>query len=100
MQSEGLTVCEKFLIVWRWICSTQVGCIIVVGCGGMSWTSPFVVVKAVSYYIVALWTSGGVLVVGQNFMHVLKEQDSAVVGVSWPLLSGPASSILNAHFQL
>ena len=29
---EGrLLVCERLLIVWRWTCSTYVGCVVVVG---------------------------------------------------------------------
>ena len=62
---ERMSVCERLLIgictqvVWLWW-----------GCGGMSLTSfvPFGVVQAVLYCWHCLWTSGGLPVVGQNFL--------------------------------
>ena len=66
---------------------------------------PFAVDQAVLYYWHCLLTSGGLPVVGRNFLEngPLEKQDGAVVGVFWPVPSGPTSgplSILNAHFQL
>ena len=65
-----VSVCEKLLIVWRGICSTDV---------------------EVSCVIDSLLVNSGIVcglpvVVGRWKMGVLEEQDSAVVGVSWPLL--------------
>ena len=80
----------------------EVGCVVVVG----NVVDVIVgVVQAVLHYWHCLWTSGGLLMVGQNIlrMGLLEEQDGSVVGVFWPLTSGQASSplsILNAHFRL
>ena len=70
-QEERLSVFERLLIVWRWICSIHVGSGLC-GCGGgvvechRHHCVAFGVVLAVLYY---LWTSGGLLAVGQNFLE-------------------------------
>ena len=64
----------------------------------MSSTSlSFGVDQAILYYWHCLWTSGGLPVVGGNFLEngALEEQDGAVVGAFLPLPSGPASSPLS-----
>ena len=68
-----VSVCERLLIVWRGICSTNVE----VGC---------VIVAIDSLLVNSGIVCGLPVVVGQWKMGVLEEQDSAVVGVSWPLL--------------
>ena len=61
---ERLSVCERLLIVWRWICSTHAGSGLC-GCGGgvvechRRHCVPFCVDQAVLYYWHCLWTSGG-----------------------------------------
>ena len=87
---EDLSVYEKLLIVWRWICYTNTGSGLC-GCGGgvVEYRCvPFGVVQAVLYWWHCLWTSGGLLV-GLQWsvkiswrMSVLEEEDGAVVGVS------------------
>ena len=60
---------------------------------------PFGVDQAVLYYyglLVGFWWSVEI----SWRMGLLEEQDSDVVGVFLPPLSGPASSPLNTHFRL
>ena len=66
MQSERLSVCEWLLIVWRWIACRK-------------WVVSLCVVL---YYWHGL-ASGG------------PPQDGGVVGMFWPLPSGPASGPLS-----
>ena len=57
----------------------------------------------VALFVDFRWASGGQSKFVGVYMGVLEEQDGTVVGVLWPLPSGPASGslgILNAHFQL
>ena len=71
---ERLSVCERLLIVWRWTCSTHAGSGLC-GCGGgvvechRCPCVPFGVDQAVLYYWHCLWTSGGLPVVGRNFLE-------------------------------
>ena len=68
---ERLSVCEKLLIVWRWPCSTHAesglcrGVVECHRCHGV----PYGVDQAVLYYWHCLWSSGGLPVVGQNFLE-------------------------------
>ena len=93
---ERLSVRERLLIVWRWICFTHAG-----SCcgGGVPLTSLF-----------AFWCCPGCAILWALFLDFRwivgrkrMDMDDAIVGVFWTLPSGPASSplsILNAHFQL
>ena len=60
--------CQWLLIVWRWTCSTHVGSGLCGWCGGMSSTS-LCAFWCWPGCVGIVWTSGGLLVVGQNFLQ-------------------------------
>ena len=59
-QGERLSVCERLLIVWRWICSTHTGSGLC-GCGGMSLMS-----------LCAFWCCPGYAVLLASFVDFCK----------------------------
>ena len=91
---EGrLSVGERMLIVWRWICSTHTGSGLH-GCGGMSlcafWCCPgYAVLMAL--FVDFRWS------VKISWRMGFLEEGDGDVGVFWSLPSDPLS-ILNAHF--
>ena len=83
------SMCERWLTVWRWYSTQEVGCVIVMGSVVEVMVCPLVLSRlCCNSSIVCGFPVGFRWSVKISWrMAILEQQDGAVVGLSWPLLA-------------